>query len=330
MPSTSHPSTPNPRKQTIIFLGAPILDRINLEESNLEDVDTTNPRRPLLTAPDSTSAPKWRVLHASKRLKTGYTQSFTADSPSASAASAEPEHSYGHTQRGDASDAGDDDSAFLSTASSTFSSYLDASTILPTPSADLPLPPLPPLDSLTSLDSLPPARLISPASRVTLLVGIIAITPTRTITTRYRKKATVTTLTVGDFTLAPFRIDIWLPCHPQTVDEMELRAVVQELRVLDVVVVKHCRLGVFKEQIFGTAGSKGVGGSEIWVLHRIRCVDTQERRRWKWRWGEGLVERRLQRTAEWVTEFGGGPEVMIGGRGKEEEMPQDTPGNVSF
>lgn len=309
MLTSSQASATRSKKRKIIFLGAPTLDRVDLQDSELEDLEAVDLR------PDSasTSVPKWRVLHIAKQ--SGKAVSFTIDSAPASEDDVEQEEIQ--------SDAGDE-----STASS---SYLDSTTILSSPGSDAPTqPPIPSAVSLTSVATVPPARLVTAATtRVTLLVGVLSIAPKRTITTRHGHRTTVTTLTVGDATFAPFNIDVWIGLHPRSVDEMRLRAIVQDLRVLDVIVVKNCRLVVYNERVFGTAGHKAVDGSEVWVLHRVKCVDAQERRMWRRTWGDGPAERTAERTVEWVREFGGVPEAEMD-EGGQEEMPQDTQTNISF
>jgi len=156
------------------------------------------------------------------------------------------------------------------------------------------------------------------------------------VTTRFGRKVQVITLTVGDPTHAPFRIDAWLEPRPKSVDEMELRAVVKELRVQDVIVVKNLRLGVWKDLVFGATWKVGSsGGSAVWMVHRVRCEGSEERRRWRRKWDETiLAERKVAKTVKWVEEFvGTGPGIGMNGRvlEDEEEMPGDTQrGDVSF
>jgi hypothetical protein len=350
------PPPPRPRKRTLLFLGAPTLDRINTND--LLDENAVLPSyRFLSTQSSSTSGPDWRILHRSpKRLKTGFTQNSypstraststsTATSTSFSTGNPTPSEYVTPTVAGSsllASQQTRPDDSFLSLDSAyteeADTTFLDDDSTFLNPTQDPDRPPIPPLVTLTDLEDLPRPKAVAAAPsnslRITALVAIISISEPRPVTTKFGRKAQVITLTVGDPTHAPFRIDAWLEVHPKTSDEMELRAVVRELRVQDVIVVKNLRLGVWKDIVFGTTWRVGsAGGSAVWVVHRLQCEDSEERRRWRRRWDETvLAERKVARTIEWVEDFVGvgGPMVATpGGKMLEDSMPQDTP-NISF
>jgi hypothetical protein len=336
-------SSLRPRKRTLLFLGAPTLDRINTQ-------DLLDETAILSAQPSSSDGPDWRVLHRSpKRLKTGFTQNFypsTSASTSTSLSTGNPTPSDYVTPTIDSSlspsqqTRPDDsflslDSAYTDEAETTF---LDDDSTFLNPTQDPDRPPIPPLVTLTDLEDLPRPKAVAAAPknslRLTALVAIISISEPHPVTTKFGRKVQVITLTVGDPTHAPFRIDAWLEVHPKTVDEMELRAVVRELRVQDVIVVKNLRLGVWKDVVFGTTWRVGsAGGSAVWVVHRLQCEDAEERRRWRRRWDETvLAERKVARTIKWVEDFVGvgGPMVATpGGKMLQDVMPQDTP-NISF
>jgi hypothetical protein len=330
----------------IVFLGAPSLDRIDM--STLIDTPPSPPRISSVTSSSSASGPNWRVLHrSSKRLKTGFTQnSYSTGTPQEyatplSSAESIDDHSYFlSTSQPSRADETLDLSGYSEDAGdTTFLTTQDLPFLNPTQDPDR--PPIPPLVTLTDLEDLPRSHVISAAPanslNITALVAVLSITEPRMVTTKFGRKTQMITLTVGDPTHAPFRIDVWLELRPKSVDEMELRAVVKGLRVQDVIVVKNLRLGVWKELVFGTTWRVGCsGGSAVWMLHRIRCEGSEERRRWRRRWDDSiLAERKVAKTVKWVEEFvGSGPGVGINGRmlgDEEEQIPGDTQrGDVSF
>ena len=152
----------------------------------------------------------------------------------------------------------------------------------------------------------------------------------RTVSTRFGSKTQVVTLTVGDPTRAPFRIDAWLEIRPKSVDAMELKAVVRELRIQDVIVVKNLRLGVWNNAVFGTTWRVGSrGGSALWLVHRLRWGGSDERCRWRRRWDEAvLAERKVANMIKWVKALvGSRPGLGMNGRvlrEEEEQLPEDS------
>lgn len=118
---------------------------------------------------------------------------------------------------------------------------------------------------------------------------------------------------------------------------MELKAVVRELRIQDVIVVKNLRLGVWNDAVFGTTWRVGSsGGTALWLVHRLRWEGSEERRRWRRRWDEAvLAERKVANTIKWVKALvGSGPGLGMNGRvlqDEEEQLPEDTqPRNSSL
>jgi len=197
------------------------------------------------------------------------------------------------------------------------------------------------LATLTDLKGLPRPRAIEAAPSnsfsITALVAVLSVAEPRTVSTRFGSKTQVVTLTVGDPTRAPFRIDAWLEIRPKSVDAMELKAVVRELRIQDVIVVKNLRLGVWNNAVFGTTWRVGSrGGSALWLVHRLRWEGSDERRRWRRRWDEAvLAERKVANMIKWVKALvGSGPGLGMNGRvlrEEEEQLPEDTqPRNSSL
>jgi hypothetical protein len=336
------PASSHPRKRTLLFLGAPTLDRVNSKGLLSENALLPSYRFLDLQSFSSAGGPNWRILHLSpKRLKTSFTQnSYSSTSTSLSAPTS---CDYVTTSTADSPEHPQQtipdeaflsfDSAYTEEADTTFPD--DDSTFF-NPTQDPDRPPIPPLVTLTDLEDLPRPKAVAAAPTnsicITSLVAILSISQPRPVTTKFGRKAQVVTLTVGDPTHAPFRIDVWLEQYPKAVDEMELRAVVRELRVQDIIVVKNLRLGIWKELVFGTTWKVGsTGGSAMWVVHRLRCEGAEERGRWKRRWDETvLAEKKVARTIKWVEDFVSvGPMATRGNEMPEHAMPQDTP-DASF
>jgi hypothetical protein len=348
----------------IIFMGAP--SRRNIDQYPLLDTIPPNGAFTSLCSsptPSDSIQPNWRILHPiPKRLKSGITQySYpptvpTSSNPiSANSTSTNFYFSYGNhhftpsaesienSYRLQDSDPDPELDTFIDGSHSNENSYsfVDDETFLT--GSDLSVlnqtqdPHIPPLISLTDLEDIPaPSLVVSrPPNplRLTALVGILSIAPPRTVKTKFGRIVQVVSLYVGDPTHAPFRIDAWLPPYPKSHDEMQLKATVQGLRVQDIIVVKNLRLGVWNEMVFGaTSGVGNFGGIELWLVHRVRCIDDVERRRWRRRWDESLLaERKMAAMVNWVKDFvdpaAAPKDEMTNSKTRllMEILPQDTP-----
>ena len=87
-----------------------------------------------------------------------------------------------------------------------------------------------------------------------LIVGIIAISPAKTVTVRRgHYEMDVIEMTVGDETKAGFTISTWL--SPETSDQAsvvrDMRRAMRRLKTGDVVVIERLSLSVFRDQVFG-------------------------------------------------------------------------------
>ncbi|KAI5821441.1 hypothetical protein BZA77DRAFT_6365 [Pyronema omphalodes] len=320
--SSRSSSQPPAKKRRIILLGAPTLDRI--DTTTLLPLSSTFPD----IARSCSQNPNWRILRpASARLETGFTQNVydTQLHPSSITPLATQFPSATSTESGPVSPGLDEHSFFLATEHDrvpisspgdttaditvdvTTDTTLDDSALNDTmldsytTSQNSDRPPIPPLTSITDLEDLPSASEIEAAGPhkslpVTLLVGILEVAEPRDVSTRFGVRQ-VLSFTLGDPTMAPFKLDIWIPApNPQNIDDMELRAVSKDLRKGDVVVVKNCKLGMWKEEIFGTTGRD----SKVWVMMRTKPKDWGERKRWRWKWSGGVGEDKVQRVVDWI------------------------------
>ena len=84
--------------------------------------------------------------------------------------------------------------------------------------------------------------------------------------------------------------------------EIELRAVVADLRPMDVVVVKGVQLAVFDGEVVGRMGR----GSEMWIVQRLRTEGRVERGEWRRRWEGGLAGEKVRECVRWAEGFMGG------------------------
>lgn len=188
-----------------------------------------------------------------------------------------------------------------------------------------------PSTPLTNLATIPTASylhsIVPQTLTVNLLLGIIALPPPRNIITRKTGRAlALHELTVGDDTKAGLGINIWLPA-PNFADGMQmkkkngdgegdLRAMMEELRVRDVVLMRNVALAAFRGRVYGQSLRRGVT--------RVDLV---------WRGGEGgrrglegVVGEKVRRVREWVLGFvGGGGDGGGRERGKGGvQLPADT------
>ncbi|EME84120.1 uncharacterized protein MYCFIDRAFT_214622 [Pseudocercospora fijiensis CIRAD86] len=121
---------------------------------------------------------------------------------------------------------------------------------------------------ITDLKRIPNARYLESihpqTMTINVLVGVIAVQPTRTVQLRKRTgEMDIVEVVVGDDTKAGFNISFWLPpmdsqTHRSRVTNYQLRDVLQGLRSGDIILVTHIALGEFKNNVFGQSLSKRI------------------------------------------------------------------------
>ncbi|KAI4169367.1 MAG: hypothetical protein LQ343_005760 [Gyalolechia ehrenbergii] len=196
---------------------------------------------------------------------------------------------------------------------------------------------------ITNLSSIPTASYlhsITPQTMtVNLLIGIIALPPPRTITTKKDARTVqLVEMIVGDETRAGFGVNVWLPASshsrqlrslhngyaggPRTrLGDARLQEEMADLRPRDIVLMRNVALTSFRGKVYGQSLRRGMTGVEL-VWRSV--VDEGDRRGWfdygrGWDrmsrvdrgrdsglddGGEGLEK--LKKVKEWVVEFVGG------------------------
>ena len=168
---------------------------------------------------------------------------------------------------------------------------------------------------------------------VSLLLGIIAMPPRRTIITRKDARTiSLLELTVGDETKAGFGINIWLPAPFSYLKpgEIDLRAEVERLRVRDVVLMRNVALTSFRGRVYGQSLRRGM--TRVELVYRFGGQGEEAERgvlagmgRELDGEGGGVVLEKVRRVREWVLGFVGGGDRRKGGKGeKGVQLPPDT------
>ena len=137
---------------------------------------------------------------------------------------------------------------------------------------------------LSDLRDIPNAaylRSISPQTMtVSLVVGIISISPPRKIRTRKGGRTVeLIEMLVGDDTRAGFSINIWLPCLQERKAPVqgteELRSSTSRVRSRDVILARHIALSSFRGKVHGQSLRKGM--TTIDLLHQL-SLDTKHKK----------------------------------------------------
>lgn len=127
-------------------------------------------------------------------------------------------------------------------------------------------------DRLTDLKDIPSAAYLVKAQPQTitcnLIVGIISISPPRSVSTRWGLDRSLVEVLVGDETKAGFTITFWLPPGCETVQGSMLEG----LRHRDVVLVQNVALNVFNKKVYGSSLHKGL--TKVHLLFRARLDAT--------------------------------------------------------
>lgn len=285
-------SATSPPSKLIFFAGAPSVDSLRTRPLQVAEDLAANGYQPSC----SPSRPNWRALSVvPRRLKSGFTQNLYPDSPAPSDA----EESEALETQFAAEDSANLETQCLGEASTELATQFtdEASTTLNT-TLQSQRPPLPPLTALTDLEDLPPPTALTAHPPISALVSIQSIEPVRTIETKYSKMQLVK-LTVGDPTMQHLDIDVWLQPSPVNIEDRELKAIVRDLRPMDVVVLRGVKLREFGGIVKGVMGQK----SEVCVVERLRTFGREERKGWRRRWEGGLAGKKVLEHVEWTRTF---------------------------
>lgn len=219
-------------------------------------------------------------------------------------------------------------------------SHLSLSTPNPNPNPPQQPKQLPPINTITPLRDLPTATHLSSIHpqtiTLTLITGIISITPPRSIVTRHGKSIEIVEMLVGDDTKSGFLVNFWLPVpSPNSAKPLReglrggLREALEGLRPRDVVLLRHVALSSFQGRVYGQSLRGEMTKVELLLRKRLDRDDRQGFFTISGLHGElnSEVERKTKRVWEWVLAFVGGT-VKRGKRKRavgNEGMPPDTP-----
>ena len=204
--------------------------------------------------------------------------------------------------------------------------------------------PVPYAGQITNLDRLPNEtylKSISPQTMsITIVCGIISISPSRTIQTRHGSSVEIVEMLVGDEHKSGFGINFWIPSPRQ---KSALRDALQDLRPQDIILVRNMALASFKGKVYGQSLRKEM--TKVDLLYRNRIDRTDRAGCYSIRDLSGTEESQIhpqvlktKKVRQWVLRFvGGGPAVVRtaearGKRGTQRtrgvagmgEMPPDT------
>lgn len=181
--------------------------------------------------------------------------------------------------------------------------------------------PVPMAGQITNLDRLPSEgylKSISPQTMsITIICGIISISPPRSITTRHGSMVEIVEMLVGDDHKSGFGINFWLPPPRQ---KSALREALQDLRPQDIILVRNMALSSFKGKVYGQSLRREMTKIDLLYRNRIDRTDRAGFYSIKDLGGSGRATEESQihpqvlktrRVREWVLRFvGGGPAVV--------------------
>ena len=178
---------------------------------------------------------------------------------------------------------------------------------------------------------------------VNLVVGVISVSPPRTITTRKGGRSIeLVEMLVGDDSKAGFGINIWLPPSPESnhpaPQDGDLRTQTGNLRPQDVILARNVALGSFRGKVYGQSLRRGMTTLDLLYRNVVDGHDASG----AYRAGElehgAFYEpqvRKVRDVKDWVIRFvGGNTGALPVGRVSEsrpangdqmQALPNDTP-----
>lgn len=124
---------------------------------------------------------------------------------------------------------------------------------------------------LSDLEDIPSARYlvsIQPQTMtINLVVGLISLSPARTVKTRWGSTHRLIEVLVGDDTRAGFAITFWLPSSSDAELDETTKALTT-FRPGDVVLLQNVALNVFTNKVYGSSLRRGL--TKVFLLHRAR------------------------------------------------------------
>ncbi|KAF7904432.1 hypothetical protein EAF00_001766 [Botryotinia globosa] len=188
-------------------------------------------------------------------------------------------------------------------------------------------PQVPVAGYLTNLKDIPHAQhlssIVPQTMTVNLIVGIISISEPRAISTRQGGNVSLVEILVGDETKSGFSINFWLSGKGKE----EVKEILENLRVQDIVLMKNVALGSFRGKVHGQSLRKDM--TKAWLMYREKidrsdvggCYGKRDLER-----GEIDVQMaKVKRVRDWVVGFVGVATTNRRGVKRiREELPPDT------
>lgn len=181
--------------------------------------------------------------------------------------------------------------------------------------------PVPNAGQITSLDRLPNEaylKSISPQTMsITIICGIISISPPRSIITRHGSTVEIVEMLIGDDRKSGFGINFWLPSSRT---KSNLRESLQDLRPQDIILVRNIALSSFKGNVYGQSLRREMTKVDLLYRNRIDRTDRAGCYSIKDLGGSDRATQESQthpqvlktkKVRDWVLRFvGGGPAVV--------------------
>jgi len=124
---------------------------------------------------------------------------------------------------------------------------------------------------LSDLEDIPSARYlvsIQPQTMtINLVVGLISLSPARTVNTRWGSTQRLIEVLVGDDTRAGFAVTFWLPSSSDAELDETTKALTT-FRPGDVFLLQNVALNVFTNKVYGSSLRRGL--TKVLLLHRAR------------------------------------------------------------
>lgn len=133
---------------------------------------------------------------------------------------------------------------------------------------------VPDAGQITNLDRLPNEaylKSISPQTMsITIICGIISISPPRSLTTRHGSTVEIVEMLVGDDHKSGFGINFWLPSPRQ---KSALREALSDIRPQDIILVRNMALSSFRGKVYGQSLRREMTKVDLLYRNRINRTD---------------------------------------------------------
>ncbi|KAJ5225799.1 hypothetical protein N7468_007024 [Penicillium chermesinum] len=183
---------------------------------------------------------------------------------------------------------------------------------------------------LSNLQDVPTASylesVIPQTMTVNLVVGVIAIHPSRRVVTRWKQELEIVELVVGDETRAGFSVNFWLSplkADAKTSQIDRLGGSLTMLRPRDIVLLRAVGLSSFREQVYGQSLRGGM--TQVDLLHRPANVTDAGGFYKTIPPSNDDLPQKVRKVREWILRFVGTDGAGGGLSGMSETQPQRLP-----